>query len=395
VGIEALKNNVTGVDNTATGFRALMNNTSVDNTANGFGALQNNTVGSANTATGSQALLSNTEGSSNTATGGLATPLAMLTPHTVRRRSLLIPPAQETRARGPQHLQATRPASVILLMVLQSNTSGNGNTATGVAALSSNTVGVENTAIGFNALAANIDGANNTAVGSGALVNSNSDFNTALGLDALSNNTTGGSNIALGRLAGTGVATANNVICIGALVDGADVSNSCYIGSIHGQTVDSGTGLSVFVDSAGKLGTTLSSRRFKRDIQPMDKSSEVVLALKPVTFYYKTDANGTPQFGLLAEDVADVDPELVVRDRDGELLSGRYDQVNAMLLNEFIKEHRKVEEQQATIAQLKQDFQFEFAEQEKEIEALTKGLERASAQLEADRSLPQVVAKSP
>jgi Chaperone of endosialidase len=236
---------------------------------------------------------------------------------------------------------------------LQSNTSGSGNTATGVAALSSNTVAVENTAIGFNALAANIDGANNTAVGSGALVNSNGDFNTALGLGALSNNTTGGSNIALGRLAGTGVATASNVICIGALVDGADVNDSCYIGNIHGQTVDSGTGLSVFVDSAGKLGTTLSSRRFKRDIQPMDKSSEVVLALKPVTFYYKTDANGTPQFGLLAEDVADVDPDLVVRDRDGELLSVRYDQVNAMLLNEFIKEHRKMEEQQNEISALK------------------------------------------
>src|SRR5262249_20820445 len=152
------------------------------------------------------------------------------------------------------------------------------------------------------------------------LVNSNGDFNTAIGLGALSNNTTGSSNIAVGRLAGEGVATANNVICIGALVDGADVSGSCYIGNIHGQTVDPGTGLSVFVDNAGKLGTALSSRRFKRNIKPMDNSSEVVLALKPVTFYYQSDAKATPQFGLVAEDVAEVNPDLVVCDKDGELL---------------------------------------------------------------------------
>jgi Chaperone of endosialidase len=188
----------------------------------------------------------------------------------------------------------------------------------------------------------------------------------------------------LGRLAGTGVVTANNVICIGALVDGANVSNSCYIGNIHGQTVDPGTGLSVFVDSAGKLGTTLSSRRFKRDIKPMDKSSEVVLALKPVTFYYRSDAQGAPQFGLVAEDVADLNPDLVVRDKDGELLSVRYDQVNAMLLNEFLKEHRKVQDLEKGMATLTARLEEQAAQ-----------IQKVNAQLETSRPAGRVVADNP
>jgi hypothetical protein len=159
----------------------------------------------------------------------------------------------------------------------------------------------------------------------------------------------------LGRLTGQGVTTANNVICIGALVDGANVSGSCYIGNIHGGSVDPGTGLAVFAENTGKLGTVLSSRRFKRDIKPMDKSSETLLALKPVTFCYQNDAEATPQFGLVAEDVAEVNPGLVVRDKNGELLSVRYDQVNAMLLNEFLKEHQKVQDQQKDIDSLKEE----------------------------------------
>jgi len=127
----------------------------------------------------------------------------------------------------------------------------------------------------------------------------------------------------------------------------------------------------------------------------MNKTSEAILALQPVTFHFKNDEENIPQFGLIAEEVAEINPDLVVRDDKGKVYTVRYDAVNAMLLNEFLKEHRKVEEQQATIAQLTQDFQFKFAEQEKKIETLTKGLERVSAQLVADRSLPQVVAKSP
>src|SRR5207244_11718959 len=155
-------------------------------------------------------------------------------------------------------------------------------------------------------------------------------------------------NIALGSSAGSGVSTADDVICIGAL--GADVSHSCYIGNIFNQS--SPSGLAVFVNSDGKLGTIMSSRRFKEDIKPMDKASEAILALQPVAFRYKKDFDptGTAQFGLVAEDVAKVNPDLVVRDKEGKPYSVRYDQVNAMLLNGFLKERKKVETQQKTIA---------------------------------------------
>jgi uncharacterized coiled-coil protein SlyX len=145
----------------------------------------------------------------------------------------------------------------------------------------------------------------------------------------------------------------------------------------------------------------------KENIKAMDKASETILALKPVTFRYKKeiDASGTPQFGLIAEDVADINPDLVTRDAEGKPETVRYDSINAMLLNEFLKEHRKMEEQdatitqlkstvaqqEATIAKLKQDFQSKLAEQQKQIKALTSGLEKVSAQLEASKPAPQVV----
>jgi hypothetical protein len=147
----------------------------------------------------------------------------------------------------------------------------------------------------------------------------------------------------------------------------------------------------VLIDSAGQLGTASSSRRFKKEIKPMDKASEAILALKPVTFHYKSDKTGTAQFGLIAEEVAAVNPDLVVRDDNGEIYTVRYDAVNAMLLNEFLKEHRKVEEQEATITQLKKDFVATIAEQQKQIEALNAGLQKVSAQLEASKPGPQVV----
>jgi len=148
----------------------------------------------------------------------------------------------------------------------------------------------------------------------------------------------------LGLGAGSAITTANNTICIGSQVSGANISNSCFIGNIRGVPTGIGDAISVIIDSNGQLGTLSSSRRFKKDIKPMDEASQAILALKPVTFHYKSHKDTTPQFGLIAEEVAEANPDLVVRDEKGEIYTVRYDAVNAMLLNEFLKEHCKVEE---------------------------------------------------
>jgi uncharacterized coiled-coil protein SlyX len=320
--------------NTAEGQNALLSLANgVHNTAIGYLSLRNTTTGSYNTALGSGTLLANT---------------------------------------------------------------ADGNTATGVFALISNTIGGLNTANGALALFSNTEGGNNTANGFKALnVNTTGGSNTANGVGALFNNSTGSRNTALGAFAGQGISTAHNVIAIGTA--GANVSNSCFIGHIHGETIDPATALIVAVDAAGKLGTSTSSRRFKHDIKPMDKSSEAILALKPVTFHYTSDTRGTPQFGLIAEEVAEINPDLVVRDKNGDIYTVRYDAVNAMLLNEFLKEHRKNEEQKATIAQLKSTVEKQEAtnaQQQKQIEALTAGLQKVSAQVEMGRPAPRVVVKN-
>jgi len=337
--VQALISLTTGVNNTATGFQALYSNTTgVDNTANGDKALFSNTIGSANNAVGSHALFANVTGEFNNAVGGGA---------------------------------------------LYFNTNGMSNNAFGDGALYYNTTGENNTAVGDLALTSNTTGNGNVAIGS----------------QSLYWNTTGLNNTAIGVFAGAGVATASNVICIGTA--GADVSDSCYIGQIFGQSSPSGT--AVFVNSDGKLGTTVSSRRFKDDIKPMDKASEAILALKPVTFRYKheLDPKGIPQFGLVAEQVEKVNPDLVIRDDQGKPYTVRYEAVNAMLLNEFLKQHRKVEtqeceieaqnhkaqEHEATIVQLKTL----AAQQQKQIEALTVGLQKVSNQLELSKSAPQMV----
>jgi hypothetical protein len=134
------------------------------------------------------------------------------------------------------------------------------------------------------------------------------------------------------------------------------------------------------VSDGGQLGTASSSQRFKKEIKPMDKASDAILSLRPVTFHYKTDTKGTPQFGLIAEEVAKVNPALVIPDKEGKPYSVRYDQVNAMLLNEFLKEHKTVQEQGAVIAH-----------QQKQIEALTAGLQKVSAQLEVSKPAPHTV----
>jgi Chaperone of endosialidase len=270
---------------------------------------------------------------------------------------------------------------------LSSNTTGSINTAVGDMALFSNTDGSNNTAVGQSALQ-NSTGNANTAIGGGALLsNTTATGNTAVGVNALQNNTTGQNNIALGAGAGSNVTTASNVIAIGTA--GNDVNDSCYIGNIFGATSVNGVG--VLVNSNGRLGTTTSSARFKDQIKPMDNASEALYALKPVTFHYKKDFDpaGTEQFGLVAEDVEKVNSDLVVRDERGKPYSVRYDQVNAMLLNEFLKEHKTVQalkstvqKQETIIARQQKSFQSRLAEQERQIEALAWGLQKVGAQIE-------------
>jgi len=274
------------------------------------------------------------------------------------------------------------------------------NTGTGAGALLSNTIGIENTANGSFALLNNSTGAQNAAFGANALINSTTGGgNTAIGFNALPNNTTGITNSAVGFNAGFGITTADNVIVIGTNVAGQNVDHSCFISEIFGATSSNGT--QVFINSDGRLGTITSSRRFKQTIEPMDNASEALFLLKPVRFRYKKqiDPTGTSKFGLVAEDVEKVNADLVVRDKDGKPYSVRYDQVNAMLLNEFLKEHRKVEKQQATIAELKstlasqkKDFEVIAIKQQKEIESLTVGLQKVSAQVGVNALGAKVIA---
>ena len=351
IGADALHNNTTGTNNTATGFFALFSNTEgVFNTAIGNNALLSNTTGDINTAIGAAALYSNTTGNGNTASGSSA---------------LL------SNTRGFNNTANGYAA-------LQFNTDGSSNTATGSNALFSNTTGLSNTADGSRALDNNTTGNFNTATGYFALFsNTGGNRNTAVGLAALSNNTTGNTNTAIGleALVETQPAAATSLwvirpgkisrpaitISISAMVvfrsnPGPSASarqehrQRHFIAGISGATVP--TGVAVIVDTHGHLGTITSSARFKDAIKPMDKASEAILALQPVTFRYKheLDPEGIPQFGLVAEQVEKVNPDLVARDEQGKPYTVRYEAVNAMLLNEFLKEHRKVEEQAATEA---------------------------------------------
>ena len=300
-------------------------------------------------------------------------------------------------------------------LALEGNTDGSYNTGIGAFALQFNTTGVENTAIGYGALAFNTTGQYNTASGRSALVtNTTGSKNTASGYLALYNNTTGNNNtangdhalfhnvtgrnnIAVGNGAGFNLTTGRNNIDIGnggvrdesntIRIGTVGTQNATFIAGISGATVP--TGVAVIIDADGHLGTTTSSARFKEAVKPMDKASETILALKPVTFRYKEelDHDGVPQFGLVAEEVEKVNADLVVRDHEGRPYSVRYEAINAMLLNEFLKEHRTVQEQKATITQLKQN----FAEQQKQIEMLTAGLQKVSAQIELSKPASRTV----
>ena len=319
------------VHNTVQGDDALISNSGSYNTAFGSHALFTNTTGSNNTGTGVGALYGNTTGTSNTATGSAS---------------------------------------------LNFNTTGNNNTATGVSALQLNSTGNNNTATGVDALVSNTTGRTNTAAGQNALGhNTSGNSNIALGNNAGAKLTTGDENIEIGN---RGVAGEHETIRIGE----QGTQDATFIAGISGATV---TGTAVVVNSSGQLGVAPSSRRFKQNIQTMGDASDILLALRPVTFEYKPDVDpkGVSQFGLVAEEVEKVNPDLVARDDEGKPYTVRYDAVNVMLLNEFLKEHRKVE-------QLTKDFESKLAEQQKQIETLTAGLQKVSAQVEMSHPASQI-----
>src|SRR6266536_1097520 len=381
-GIGALQSNTTGSFNTANGFQALFSNTSgQQNTATGINALHQNQAGSHNTAIGTNALFKNTV-SFNTAIGDSA-----LFSNTT---------GNENVASGYQalfHNTEGHANTAVGDQALFSNVGtigGAGNTAIGSHALQDNISGSSSTAVGLNALFSN-NNADNTAVGGGALVSATGSGNTALGAFAATQLTAGNNNIfignqaggffpavandviSIGRQAGSAVTGANNVICIGAQVAGQNTNDRCFIGNIY-NNVQPAVGIDpdfVTINSSGRLGrSNISSRRYKHDIKPMDKASEVLFALKPVRFRYNKeyDATQTLAFGLIAEEVAEVAPDLGGRNEKGEPESVRYEQVNTMLLNEFLKEHtrgeeqdRKIQEQAETIAQLKKNVDALFA----------------------------------
>jgi trimeric autotransporter adhesin len=261
---------------------------------------------------------------------------------------------------------------------LEDNAMGNNNTAIGFSALKDNAMGNNNTAIGCLALEDGAMGKNNTAIGFAALYSNTGSNNIALGTKAAHYHVAGDNNIYIGYPGG--MASEEGHIRIGS----PGLQTGTYIAGIGNAAV---TGSPVIVGFGGRLGVTMSSARFKEAIKPMNKASEAILALKPVTFRYKQelDPDGIPQFGLIAEQVEKVNPDLVARDADGKVNTVRYEAVNAMLLNEFLKEHRTVQELKSAAA--KQEAT--IARQQKQIEALTAGLQKVSAQLEVSKSAPQ------
>ena len=362
-GAGAMLLNTSGRRNTAAGEDTLLyNDTGLYNGAFGAFALFNNTNGFSNNAMGDSALLSNVHGAQNTALGDLA--LAN----------------NDFTADGLGNFNTAVGAETLL-----NNTNGDSNNAVGAYALSGNTIGIFNQAMGVLALSSNLVGSANIAIGDSTLVNLGtggpSSFNTAIGDFAGGGLTSGSDNIYIGATSG-GPAVESGAIRIG---DPLFVSG-CWIAGIFGNLTP---GVPVFINALGKLSTTPSSQRYKEDIKRMDKASEALFALNPVTFRYKKefDATGTPQFGLVAEEVAKVNPDLVYRDKEGKIYSVRYEAVNAMLLNEFIKEHRTVEKQQATMAS--QEAQIKWLTETVKQQATQ--IQKVSAQVEMIRPTPQVV----
>ena len=341
-GQAALFSLTTGTFNTAVGVFSLRSTTEGQfNTGVGAGTLLAN-IGQQNTASGAAALLNNTTGAKNTADGVLA---------------------------------------------LFSNTTGNSNTATGVGALFTNSAGFNNTAFGYNALLSNTTAGDNAAIGTTALFrNTTGEFNVAVGSQALYNNVAGASNTVVGDSAGFNITGSGNV-CIGAGVNGvAGENNITRIRNVYDSVA---TERAVYVTSDNRIGTLSSSRRYKDEVRPMEEASKVIHSLRPVSFRYKkeVDPKRSLSFGLIAEEVTKVSPDLVTSDRRGKPQTVRYEAINAMLLNEFLKEHRKVENQECRIQQQEAT----IARQQKQIDALTAGLRKVTAQIEASERAPQMV----
>ena len=379
----ALFSATTGTDDTAIGYQALYSSAGGlgSNTAVGSMALHNNTTGYANVAIGFQPMAGNTTGIFNEAIGENA-----LIANTTGGYNVAI---------GEEALQAHQAPF--------------DNVAIGSGAMSLGTQGEYNVAIGATAMAFG-NGNENVAVGDGAMNVANGSFNVALGQSA-GLKFAGNSNIAIGQFAGQNVTNGSNNIEIanqGAKKDSAVIrlgdtakQRQTFIAGISGVTVASGVG--VVIGTNGQLGTITSSARYKEAIKPMAKSSEAILSLEPVTFRYKKelDPAAIPQFGLVAEDVAKIDPELVVRDEEGQPCTVRYEAVNAMLLNEFLKEHRKVEtqseeigsqrnqirEQQGEIGELRAA----MSEMKAALEAQGAQIQKVSAQLESTKSAVRLV----
>jgi len=407
-GCDALSFLTTGAGNTALGWRSLFSTTDGSfNTGVGGGALLLNT-GSSNTAVGAAALLLNTTASNSTAVG---------------TDTLVNNAADDNTATGAFALSANTTGGT--LETVAGVFEVGPNTAVGSHALERNVDGSANTAMGYNTLHSQVSGqvstgfpqfAANTAVGFEALANvtgsagGENALNTAFGYQALFDFTDGTSNVAVGALAGTGLTSGidNIYIGTGAGAGLANESNHTYIQNINTNLQDFSAGVIDYVTvdlDTGLLGHTavVSSQRYKDDIKPLAKSSEALFALKPVSFRLKKEYNPKQPlgFGLVAEEVEKVNPDLVYRNNKGQAESVRYEMVNAMLLNEFLKEHKKVEEQETRISQLKS----ESAEREQTIGALKKGMglltaqlkeqaaqiEKVSAQIAASRPAPRVV----
>ena len=386
LGDGALSNDTPGSDNTGLGFNALMSVTSLgaENTAVGSNALSDTTTGAANVAIGFDALRATTTGGFNVAVGYHA-----LVANTTVSYNIAI---------GEEALQA--------------HTIGGDNVAVGSGAMALGASGSYNTAIGSTAMAF-ANGSDNVAVGDGALNAANGNENIGVGqqacLNCAGNNniaigqyagqsiTTGANNILLGLSAGHNVTTGSNNIEIatqGAKTDSATIrigaaatQNKAFIAGISGVTISGGA--AVMVNSKGQLGVVTSSARYKEAIEPMKEASEAILSLEPVKFRYKKelDPEAIPQFGLVAEQVAKVDPDLVARDDLGKPYTVRYEAVNAMLLNEFLKEHRKVEEQAA----LNQRQEATIARLEAAMKEQAAQIQTVSAQVQASQPAPRVV----
>jgi trimeric autotransporter adhesin len=364
-GQNALFNLTTGPYNTAVGLFSLMTITDAGyNTAIGAGTLLFNTAGE-NTATGAGALFSNTTGIDNTANGAFA-----LFSNTIGERNNAV-------GDGALFANNANFNNAFGAFALEANTTGGANDAFGDEALQENTTGTNNTAIGYQALRSNGTGNGNVAVGARALFS---------GTGVM----TGSDNTAIGNSAGENVDTGSGNVYIGASVEAVDPAENdhTYIRNINTTSVSGGNADFVTVDlTTGLLGHLSSSQRYKEDIHPMDNASQTLYRLKPVTYCYKKeiDRSQSLDYGLIAEDVAEIDSNLAVRARDGQIESVRYNAINAMLLNEFLKEHRKVQELDATVAQQQKDFQATIAQLAARLEEQASQILKVSAQLELSK----------